>query len=59
MKTEARIDLINYWGREIVVKCCRYWKLHFADGRWGNCGICKQRPQLTNFTWDEIANESN
>lgn len=51
--TDARKNLIQIWGPEIVVKCCRYWKLHYGDGRWGSCGICRKRPEQVNLTWDE------
>lgn len=44
--SEGRIRLIMENGPEIVIKCCREWKTHFGDGRWGRCGICKQVPKL-------------
>lgn len=50
-----RKKLINNWGPELVVKCCRYWKMHFAlDGNFGRCGLCHQKPIYTNLTWDQL-----
>lgn len=54
MNKESRKKLSYEWGPEIVVKCCRYWKLHIANGTWGSCGICRRHPQLTQLTWDQI-----
>lgn len=62
MISDSRKALIQEWGYEIVVQCCRYWKLHITDGKWGNCGICHKRPQLVQLTWDQldlIQGESN
>ena len=58
MTEESRRNLVDYWGPEIVVKCCRHWKLHYANGSWGNCGICRKKPQYTNLTWDEIGDQN-
>lgn len=55
----TRKTLSYQWGPEIVVQCCRYWKLHITDGNWGKCGICKQRPKLTQLTWDELDEINN
>ena len=54
---KERKNLIQQWGPEIVIKCCRYWKLHYGDGRWGNCGICRTHPKLTNLAWDDVNND--
>ena len=51
---ENRRNMILQWGQEVVVKCCRYWKLHYADGKWGVCGICHERPKYVSLTWDEL-----
>lgn len=51
---ESRKQMSDYWGYEIVVQCCRFWKLHYGNGSWGNCGICRKRPIQTHLTWDEI-----
>jgi len=52
--TESRKKLSSNWGSEIVVQCCRYWKLHWANGTWGSCGICQKKPTYVNLTWDDI-----
>lgn len=44
--TKGRIELIARYGSEVVVKCCREWKTHFGDGKFGRCGICKQTPEI-------------
>lgn len=54
MTNTSRKQLEDYWGHEIVAHCCRYWKLHYADGNWGRCGICHKRPDYVNMTWDEL-----
>ena len=47
--------LAKRWGQEIVLKCCRYWLCHYADGKWGSCGVCKERPVLCdNLGWDDV-----
>lgn len=52
--TKGRIELMAKYGYEVVVKCCREWKTHFGDGRFGRCGICKQTPELVKGKkWDE------
>lgn len=43
---DNRDKLISEYGPEIVVKCCREWKTHLGNGRFGRCGICKQEPKL-------------
>jgi hypothetical protein len=52
--TDSRKNLFSYWGPEIVVQCCRYWKLHWGNGTWGSCGICRKKPTYVNLTWDDI-----
>ena len=44
--TESRKQLVQKYGPEIVIKCCREWKTHWGNGRWGKCGICNQIPEL-------------
>lgn len=44
--SEGRKKLIQEYGPEIVIKCCREWKTHLGNGIWGKCGICKQVPKL-------------
>ena len=51
---DARKKLSLKWGHEIVVQCCCYWKIHWANGTWGSCGICHKRPTYVNLTWDDI-----
>ena len=52
--TKGRIELIARYGYEVVVKCCREWKMHFANGNFGVCGICRERPILVRGkTWED------
>ena len=52
--TDSRKKLSSNWGPEIVVQCCTYWKLHWANGTWGTCGICHKKPHHVDLTWDDI-----
>lgn len=52
--TDGRIRLMHDWGMEVVLVCCRYWKSHFMDGKWGTCGLCRQKPALTEMRWDDV-----
>lgn len=54
MNNQSRKNLSDSWGPEIVAQCCRYWKLHYADGNWGRCGLCHNRPHMVNLSWDQI-----
>jgi hypothetical protein len=49
-----RKKMIDLWGPEIVVHCCRYWKMHFTDGNFGRCGICRRQPNYTRLKWNEV-----
>jgi len=51
--SDGRKKLIDQYGPEIVIKCCREWKTHWGNGGWGRCGICRQVPQLVKGkTWE-------
>ena len=56
MNDESRKNMYYVWGPEIVAQCCTYWKLHFANGKWGSCGICHKHPKMVDLTWDELDN---
>ena len=52
--SEGRKKLIQEYGPEIVIKCCREWKTHLGNGTWGRCGICKQIPAyIKGKTWKD------
>ena len=54
MKSEGRILLENRYGMEVVVKCCREWKMHYGNGYFGKCGICNEVTKLiAGRKWDE------
>jgi hypothetical protein len=48
-----RKELISQYGPEITIKCCRDWKTHFFNGRWGLCGICLKIPMLKSWSWND------
>lgn len=51
--SDNRKRLIQEFGPEVVIKCCREWKTHLGNGRFGVCGICHQKPQLVmGKKWD-------
>lgn len=52
MKSENRQRLEYLYGPEIIVTCCREWKTHFGDGKFGRCGICNTNPIITSLSWD-------
>ena len=54
MNQLSREQLTNLYGPEIVAQCCCYWKLHWANGTWGKCGLCRVKPQYVKLTWDEV-----
>ena len=55
-----REGLVKKWGQEVVLKCCKYWLCHYAEGKWGSCGICKQKPVLCdNLSWDDVQNSTS
>jgi hypothetical protein len=50
----GRKSLEQRYGMEIVVLCCREWKTHYGDGKFGRCGICHKQPKLIlGKKWDE------
>ena len=52
--SDNRKKLIFEYGPEIVIKCCREWKTHFGNGKWGRCGICREVPVLIKGNaWEE------
>lgn len=54
MKSEERKNLEQRFGMEVVVLCCREWKTHYGDGKFGRCGICHKQPKLIlGKKWDE------
>lgn len=54
MKSNNRIRLERQYGLEIVVKCCREWKTHYGDGKFGKCGICHERPvMIAGKKWED------
>ena len=48
-----RNKLVDRFGPEVVVKCCRLHKGHYNRGRWGLCGACGRRPEIVQMTWEE------
>lgn len=53
MSDEGRKRLIREFGDEVVVECCREWKTHYGDGKFGKCGICHKNPTIKiGKTWD-------
>lgn len=54
MKSKNRQELEYTYGPEIVVSCCRKWKTHYGDGRFGRCGNCNKNPVLTDLTWEQL-----
>ncbi len=52
--SDERKRLVQQYGPEIVIECCREWKTHWGNGAWGKCGICRDVPRLVKGkTWDE------
>ena len=49
-----RARLKAVWGSEVVLQCCRLWLAHYADGRWGTCGLCREHPVLTTLKWEVV-----
>ena len=52
-----RKKLVDRFGPEIVVRCCRLHKGHYNGGRWGSCGSCGRRPEVVPMTWEEADHE--
>ena len=53
-KMNNRESLVEKWGQEVVLRCCRYWKSHYGNGGWGTCGICRRVPLLfEELSWDD------
>lgn len=51
---EGRKRLTQSWGIEVIVKCCREWKTHYGNGKFGVCGICHNTPKVVHFgNWDD------
>jgi len=53
MTDSSRKKMTDLWGPEVVVYCCRYWKMHYTDGNFGRCGICRRKPNYTHLKWDQ------
>lgn len=56
MDIKSRLSLINKFGPELVLECCRLWKTHgyknYQD--WGRCGSCQTRPLPTTLTYEQV-----
>jgi len=58
---ESRKILIDSWGPEVILRCCRDWPSHyiFTMGI-GSCGICSKKPKQIFENWNQyISNEKS
>lgn len=51
---ESRLKLVQMWGNEIILKCCREIPSHDFFGQpTPRCPLCRQTPQIIRQSFDQ------